>query len=362
MNVRLRAIAAAAGLALALGGVGDAPATKSPEALAYAAGDRFLDRHVAADGRVVRYDQGGDTVSEGQAYALLIAVGIGDEDRFRQVWAWTRDHLQRADGLLAWRWADGAVADPSPAADADLLAAAALAMGGRAFGDPALTSAARRMSSAVLDHESVRTAAGRVLVAGPWARDPLVLNPSYLVAPAMSQLWSVTYDRRWAEVAATSRQVLAELGDRPTGLVPDWATIESGTPSVATSPSGQSPRWGWEAGRVPVQMAVDCTADGQAVAAAAWPFLRGEASGTVEAVYELNGDALVEYSHPLVLTAAAGSAAAAGEHDVARRLLVRAEELDLASPTYYGGAWVALARLWLETDLLGGCRPGVPTR
>jgi endo-1,4-beta-D-glucanase Y len=66
----------------------------------------FLSRYVAADGRVLRRDQGGDVVSEGQAYAMLVSVAVGDRATFGRVWSWTRTHLQRRDGLLAsgcWR-------------------------------------------------------------------------------------------------------------------------------------------------------------------------------------------------------------------------------------------------------------------
>src|SRR3546814_7879618 len=78
-----------------------------------------LDEYVTAEGRVVRYDQGGDTVSEGQAYAMLLAVGSDDEARFATIWDWTEQNLQRSDWLLAWQWADGGVVDEAPAADAD---------------------------------------------------------------------------------------------------------------------------------------------------------------------------------------------------------------------------------------------------
>ena len=37
------------------------------------AADRFLAGYVTGDGRVIRRDQGGDIVSEGQAYGMLIA-------------------------------------------------------------------------------------------------------------------------------------------------------------------------------------------------------------------------------------------------------------------------------------------------
>src|SRR5436190_12716757 len=97
------------------------------------AGDKFLDDYVERDGRVVRRDEGGDVVSEGQAYAMLIAVAIGDEKRFRAVWSWTKNNLRRPDGLLSWRWFDGKVTDVNTAADADLDAARALALAGRRF-------------------------------------------------------------------------------------------------------------------------------------------------------------------------------------------------------------------------------------
>src|SRR5262245_23564514 len=80
-------------------------------------GRAFLDEYVEPDGRVVRRDEGGDVVSEGQAYGMLIAVAIGDETRFRSIWGWTKAHLRRTDGLLAWRWADGSVTDVNSAAD-----------------------------------------------------------------------------------------------------------------------------------------------------------------------------------------------------------------------------------------------------
>ena len=65
---------------------------------------------------------------EGQAYAMLLSVAADDRSRFDRVWGWTRAHLQRSDGLLSWRWADGHVVQDEPAADADLDAARALAL------------------------------------------------------------------------------------------------------------------------------------------------------------------------------------------------------------------------------------------
>jgi len=151
-------------------------------------GRGFLDEYVEPDGRVVRRDEGGDVVSEGQAYGMLIAVAVGDETRFRSIWKWTRTHLRRADGLLAWRWADDTVTDVNSAADADLDAARSLVLAGRRFNAPDLAKDGRRLGVAILQSETVAVGtgaappsdvnpqgtwvagSGRVLVAGNWLR------------------------------------------------------------------------------------------------------------------------------------------------------------------------------------------------
>ena len=58
-----------------------------PHKAGVAAAQHFLDRYVDPDGRVVRIDQGGDTVGEGQAYGMLLAAAIGDSHRFDTIWS-----------------------------------------------------------------------------------------------------------------------------------------------------------------------------------------------------------------------------------------------------------------------------------
>ena len=90
-------------------------------------------RFVTADGRVVRPEHGGDTVSEGQAYTLLRAAWMDDQATFDRVWLWTRTYLTRTgrEGatLLAWHWSPedgGHVVDWNVATDADADVALAL--------------------------------------------------------------------------------------------------------------------------------------------------------------------------------------------------------------------------------------------
>jgi endoglucanase len=327
-------------------------AAASPDDAARAAAHRFLADYVDADGRVVRRDQGGDTVGEGQAYALWMAAAIGDEDRFRLVWSWTVEHLVNADGLLALRW-DGDIVDAMPATDADLIAAAALSLAGERFGDSALSEVATRLGERILRLE----ADGSLLLAGPWAQGSGTINPSYFVLPAMSQLWR-NGDHVWSAVATRSREVLGQLTASPPHLPPDWAVVYDGMPTASPSPRGESARFGYDAVRVVVQLAADCDKRSRELAAASWPFFADAAAGAVEAVHSLDGDPLVSEEHPTSLLAAAAAAHAAGDLDAASRLLDRATALDDSRPSYYGAAWIALTRLLLDTELLTSCAPG----
>ena len=281
----------------------------------------------------MRTDQGGDTVSEGQAYGMLIAAGVGDEARFRAVWDWTRQHLQRPDRLLAWRWADGAVVDATPAADADLVAAGALALAGQRFGDRQLVAAAGELGAAVLAGETATVGSWQVLLAGPWAAAERVVNPSYFAVGLMSRLYDATGDQRWQPVAATARRLLDELTATAPSLVPDWAAVAADGSGVTArpAPSGGEVTSGFEAGRAYVQLAVDCDARGPAIAARAWPFLArrgGRARSTPRTTSTGHRRRPPPTRSPLV--AAAAAADAAGDDVAADELLDRASDLDRA--------------------------------
>ncbi|HET7488644.1 MAG TPA: glycosyl hydrolase family 8 [Acidimicrobiales bacterium] len=344
---RVAAVLLAAALA-ACGSRGRATlSTAHPSGAASAAVADFFARYVDGDGRVVRRDQGGDTVSEGQAYAMLLAVAVGDRARFERVWGWAAANLQRPDGLLSWRWAEGRVADPSPAADADLDAARALVRAGSRFDAPALGAAGRRVATAVLDHETVTAGGRRVLVAGPWAVDRRVVNPSYVSPCTYAELGEATGDGRWGALAAGDEAVLGGL--LATGLPPDWAVVgDDGKARPAASPAGTGEgRYGFDAARVPFRLAEGC-GEGPALARRLWVRLAPLDGQGGAMAYALDGRRLVAGEHPVGLVGAAAAAEAAGQGEVARRLLARAADLDRRQPTYYGAAWVAFGRVLLE--------------
>ncbi|MGH8995785.1 MAG: glycosyl hydrolase family 8, partial [Acidimicrobiales bacterium] len=79
---------------------GHAPA--APLALARYDAQSWLTRFMASDGRVIRRDQGGDTVSEGQGYAMLLSVAIGNQKEFDLAWQWDQHYLQLPNKLSSY--------------------------------------------------------------------------------------------------------------------------------------------------------------------------------------------------------------------------------------------------------------------
>jgi len=317
--------------------------TRAAPDQARVAAQRFLTRYVDPDGRVVRRDEGGDTVSEGQAYGLLLAAAIGDRARFDRIWGWTRAHLQRGDGLLAWR-----PGDQQSAADADLDAARALLVAGRRFHRPALADAARHIADAVESQETARVGGRRVLVAGPWARGGAVVNPSYIAPRTFALLGQ-------RDLRASGLRVVRTLQAHRSGLAPDWAHATAGgaTPTgKPDDPRGQAV-FSYDAVRIPIRLAEDCTPSVRREAARP----RASLQQTLAPVRDLGGQPLAAGEHAVFAVAGAAATAAAGDRERATALLDRAAQADAAHPSYYGAAWVALGRVMLTTPWLQGCPP-----
>lgn len=364
----VRAAAVAALLACALAAVaalaveqlaGEDRADPAAEWAARSAGVRFLDRYVDPDGRVVRRDQGGDTVSEGQAYAMLVAAAVDDERRFRAVWSWTQEHLQRSDGMLSWLWRDGSVQDPQPATDADIDAARALLIAAERFDAPELRRDAERLGRAIIEQSTLTVGDRRVLLAGPWARERRLINPSYVSPRTYRVLREATEAPAWEDLTEEGRAMARTLVGRVPPVVPDWADVTlAGRVRAAPPPSrpDQTPQFGLDAQRLPVRFAESCDGEDRRVAADMWTFLRERArADELVLAYELDGTPAVKASHPLTLVAAAAAAHAAGDDGARDDLLLRGQRLDAEQPTYYGAAWVALGRLMLTTETLGDC-------
>jgi hypothetical protein len=150
--------------------------------------------------------------------------------------------------------------------------------------------------------------------------------------------------------------VVDELTSTGANVPPDWATVDAGGHASAhASPLGESPRFGFEALRVPIRMAASGTDYGRGLAARTWHLFSALPPTRIGQVYELDGRPQARGQHAAMLSAAAAAAGAAvGEGPRSRELLARAAAVDRATPTYYGAAWLVLTDLVIRGGLAGG--------
>jgi endoglucanase len=253
-----------AGLAIFAGACGPAD-----ETLLASTWSGYRNRFIAADGRVIRPEHGNDTVSEGQAYALLRAAWMDDRTTFDRVWHWTRSHLNRDGGaapaLLAWRWTEEAgVADANVASDADADVALALLVAAGKWPDaaPAYRAAASAMLTDLGQHLIALDEQERpVFLPGTWADQRaegrgLVLNPSYLSPASFRAFHHATGNPRWLDLADGAYDVLeATCGEAGATMAPDWIRWWSSERWTIEQRSEGSA--GWDAVRVPWRVATD---------------------------------------------------------------------------------------------------------
>jgi endo-1,4-beta-D-glucanase Y len=349
------AVALAVVIVLITAGVSEAATLPSAGRPTYtSATEAFLQRYVRSNGRVVRIDQGGDTVSEGQAYAMLLAVAIGDRATFNTVWKWSVRNLNEPDGLFASSW-NGNIVDSHSASDADLDIARALLLGSKKWNDPALAKASRHYAKAILANETVTVAGQTILVAGPWATTaPYWVDPSYFDPETFDLLLQETGDERWASIESSSEAVLESVTNNGTQLPPNWVQVDaSGHASPSGGPAGGTANYGYDAFRVLIRQAEGCPASTtRSLVTKLAPLVQKTASsGDSGQTYNLNGSVATGGSNPLMWVAAAATSTGRAQS----RYLARAQRAAKANPTYFLDAWVALGRILITTSTLGGC-------
>lgn len=361
-----RHVLAGVALAVTIAGCGNSSGSSpsvpsaSSSAATVTAAEHFLARYVTSDGRVIRHDQGGDIVSEGQAYGMLIAEIAGRPALAGTIWRWTAQHLRRTDGLLAFHaTGTGQVLDPQSATDADVLAAYALL---RYRGPDAdqLNQTGREIARAVLDIESLSVDGAPVLVAGPWAKTstPPVVNPSYWMPSVYDAIGRYTGDDRWAAAATEATKLLDALTSNGTALPPDWARISAGRLIAIGAPDGSAPiQYGLDAARLPLWYAAGCATDERSLAAGWWKHVLSRNDRSAFLALGRTGSVIDHATNPVPLLAGSAAAKAAGDDAVSAQLRRRAAAQSRAVPTYYGDAWLALAGA-LADGSLAPCAEG----
>jgi len=197
----------------------------------------FKEHLVSNDGRVIDFHTPArHSTSEGQAYALFMALVDNDQEYFDKLLRWTENNLAQGDlkaRLPAWQWGQKAddswgVIDPNSASDADLWLAYTLAEAGRLWQRPKLISLARSLARRILLEETVRLPGlGLMLLPGKEGfvlqTDRWRLNPSYLPLQLLRRLEQLTPGNGWQEIL---NNTLTMLQASRSGFIPDWILFD----------------------------------------------------------------------------------------------------------------------------------------
>lgn len=267
---------------------------------------------ILPEGRVQRPEHDFDTVSEGQAYAMLFSVFMNDKNTFDLIFGWTDERLSRSknngDHLLAWHWKDGGVNDWMSASDADGDYAFALLLASHQWKENTYYEKAVDVINDILKLETVRGVDNRLfLLPGLWGNEEngnLVQNPSYYSPAAFRLFYEASRDSRWMDLTETGYWILTQSGMRldkvhGRGLAPDWCIVDSqGNISAA---KGKSYDYGWEAVRIPMRIGLDIlwnkTEEAHTVLEKIYQALQNASADFREtkAVYCYDGKPAVEY-------------------------------------------------------------------
>lgn len=247
----------------------------------------YKSNFILSTGQVIRPENGNDTVSEGQAYAMLISVCMNDKTTFDKCFNWTELNLSRnlpgsapyggPDNLLAWHWtppggvqSDGWLA----ATDADQDYAYALLLAYEKWGQSNYLSKAVAVINDILSKEVYSSPNfSNLLFLKPgtwgegniWGHQGIYINPSYL-SPAWYRKFDLYMpDSRWQMLIDGSYYIIQNGGTSITnpaddvpysgvGLLPDWAFMsDTGTlyfrNDINSNPAESIS--GWDACRLP---------------------------------------------------------------------------------------------------------------
>jgi endo-1,4-beta-D-glucanase Y len=210
--------------------------------------------------KVIRPENGNDTVSEGIGYGMLIAVYVGDQTLFDGLWGY--EQSQRTAGtLMNWCIPAGGgscSASGGSATDADEDMAFALIEAGKRWGG-SYASSASTMIKDIYAHD-IDTAA-KLPNGGSNFGSGMQTNPSYW-APAYYKVFAgIDTADDWNTVANNTYTALSAIAGKSTGnaagaLVPAWCS-GSNCGNVAGSGYTDGGVYQYDAHRVPWRFGID---------------------------------------------------------------------------------------------------------
>ena len=276
-------------------------------------------RFIQKDGRVIDHSADGISTSEGQAYAMLRAVWIGDRDTFEKTFTWARNNLNsgiRNDHLWAWKWGKNeqeqwGVLDKAFASDADQDAALALILASRRWDEKTYAEHARAILRDLWAYGTAEVAGRLYLLAGDTLceRSTCRINPSYYAPYAYRIFAGFDGNPDWLRLVETSYRLLNTVsGFAKTGLPADWVQLHTRTGAI-TRASEQDSSFSYDAFRVLWRVRMDWElfreprADIYLRQSLRWIVAEWDQQQRLAAVISPSGTGLVEYESLEMLSA-----------------------------------------------------------
>ncbi|CCG89058.1 endoglucanase precursor [Erwinia piriflorinigrans CFBP 5888] len=219
----------------------------------------FKTRFMTSDGRI--QDTGNRNVShtEGQGYAMLMAVYYNDRSSFDKLWRWTQNNLTNPqNGLFYWKYdpaVDDPVSDKNNAADGDVLIAWALLLAGEKWQVASWLQQSDRIQQAIAAHNVIAFGGRTLMLPGAEGFNKtsyVVLNPSYFVFPAWRDFARRSHLKLWNQLIKDGLDLLTDMRFGDTALPLDWVVINAdGSLAPATA---WPARFSYDAIRIPLYL------------------------------------------------------------------------------------------------------------
>ena len=205
-----------------------------PHAWADTAWESYKSRFMMPDGRIIDTGNGNVSHTEGQGFAMLLAVANNDRPAFDKLWQWTDKTLRnKENGLFYWRYnpvAPNPVADKNDATDGDTLIAWALLRAQQQWHEKSYGSASDAITASLLKSTVVTFAGRQVMLPGAkgfYLNDHLNLNPSYFIFPAWQAFAARTHLTAWRKLQSDGQALLGKMAWGTSQLPSDWVALRA---------------------------------------------------------------------------------------------------------------------------------------
>ena len=214
-------------------------------------------------GKVIRPENANDTVSEGIAYGMMIAVNMNDQTLFDSLWGTWKSNTA-AGTLMNWcLGSGGGTGTPCPstggsATDADEDAAYALLMAGKLWGGSYNAAAVTMIGdiwSKDIDGGTKLPKGGSNYSAPTGTSGQAITNASYF-APSMYRAFAaVDSGHDWAGVATASLNAVNGAISGSNGLIPAWCG--NSCTAAASNGAATDVDYQYDSHRIPMRIGMD---------------------------------------------------------------------------------------------------------